>query len=464
MQTNPYFHCKDTYMLFRDAFMDYAQNVTGKHMGQGAVDTVLRNSLGFRDKAAFEKTLKQQPSLGEHAPLFDSYTWLEAFCHNVSGYSRDRWKLTKAQVTDFVASYMGYLCTSDCLVDLSRMESALPKTQQVVEPEEAQEPSLFRTVDQFREESQNLSNQLNSIKHSALRLAMAKAQGFNDTRAFEEHLENFGSCAARPVLNQSDAHAYNPHIFVTKRHGYLSLQGPALSADRKASKHMACWDDMMRHWLRQLNTDLCEIQPTEIDGNTYIEAHVHLEDVPVAQLHKLSAILANFYYSYRDRWEAGVLCHRFSNAIFDYTIDTESENYRRFAFNLEAVWNGEELEDVIFMDDELPVDVFGVKDTVKQARRVFGDYRMEDVKRAVRWRLAEDINERAEEYHACETLMNTTLTHMEEAVIERLKRNHNDSERPDELELPLWVVEDKAAIYQAMLMSFLLGNAITAHH
>lgn len=464
MSHNPYFHCKDSYALFRDEFMERARKVTGQHMGQSAIDNVLRRAMGYQEKATFESALKAQKKQDANTRLFKTLTDFENFCQNVSNHSNPRWKMTKAKVADFVSGYMGYLTTSDCRVELFRMECSSSTEHKAMKPESVQDASLFRSVDQFREESQKLCQQLNSIKLSALRLAMAKAQGFTDTRAYEAHLANLGSVAAAPANVVTDGHAYNPNIFVIKRHGYLFLQGPALSTEQKESRHMACWDDMMRHWLRQLDTERCEIQPVDIDGTTYIEARVHLVGVPVVQMNNLSAILANFYYCYRDRWEAGALCHRFSEAVFDYFIDAGSDNFRRLELNVEAVWDGEELENVVWGDDELPVDVFGVKDSVKQARRVFGDNRVEDVKRAVRWRLPKDIAERAEEYHASETLMNSTLTFMESSVIETMKRKYKGEECPHPLEFQLRVAEHKAAIFQVMLLSFLLGHTVTVHH
>lgn len=445
---NPYFSSTSSTDLFRDTFVEHFKDLIDRHMSKAIVDRIFHKAMGFANEQAFLDFMKSQPERDEHTPMFDSLVAFESFCRDVSqGFTSasSRGPIHANRIQHFMARYMGYMSVSDCLVDLLRMENASDEKQE--------DNSLYHSVAHFREESQKLSGQLKSIKLSALRLAMAKAQGFTDTRAYEKHLDTLSGETAPTTEADID-----PNTYMIRRSGYLFIQGPKPLAAQKNHKDMQCWDDMAQRLQARLNDGESVVEDVSVSGNPYVVAKLKLSNIEKADKHLLSKVISNFYYTSRDEWVAGPVVERYMNTLVYRAVDFGAEEYQDFEDRLSSLWDGESPFDLGFFDEESIVDTLAVRDSVSQARAMFGDRRIEDVKRAVRWRLPVDVNERTEEYNALEVITGNTLINMDWAMINTLKNQYKGAVPPKGLELALRVVNMKADIRQAMLMTFVLGQ------
>lgn len=453
MIANPYFQSVLSFDLFQNDFIECFQPKIEKRMYRDVLDQVLRKIMGYSGAESFSEALKRQPMRGEYDPMFDSYSAFMDFCERFSRELNRHYPIKKQDIIGFLTAKMGFMTDSDCFVDLLRRDRVASTSGTQLKPDAESAGGLFHSVEQFRTESQKLADQLNSIKLSALRLAMAKAQGYRDVRAFEQHLEHFNGEALatnKPV--------FDDNTFMVRHERLLIIQGPKATEDQRNAPNTEAWHDMAKALVRRYDQSEKWIDDQEIDGRLYAKFVLNIEYARLVDFNALTRIIANFYYACKDIWQAGAVCSRYMTTLYDYAIDSASENHKRFALNATEVWDGESLEEVVEDDDELAVDLFDLKDTVKLARTLFGDHRVEDVKGAVRWTLPESINPRHEEYHACETIVGSTLTKMEEALILTAKRNSGCEEAPAPFDLVTMVVESTAQVYQAMLVTFVLGK------
>lgn len=177
----------------------------------------------------------------------------------------------------------------------------------------------YTSESQFKTETQALINHLKPLKISALRLAIAKANGFRSIQAYVDHLKKV-EVYSEDALSAKKKER-NEKTFFTTYIDDVFIQ--AMAPEKVESFSGTEWNEEASWFLSGSRDLIKDIEGIEIEGIKYLRGHLDISDILVADSteYESDRVLWKAIHHFirrQGRYSLGVdIC----NKVFDYLVE-----------------------------------------------------------------------------------------------------------------------------------------------